>query len=192
MSGRVGDISFAIIAAHWDLHVAADDIADVRNASDHGSILRAAQERWFVAGLTRTIGRLKALGAKRILVIGPSPDFRHSAPRCLLWSDRLGVDRTRCAEPRESIDAKNGPILAALRRVAALSPDVRIADAISVLCDDALCRSDDAAGILYKDEDHLTDRGVDKLYAGLKRDFDWAFGRPQPALPSPPPCCVAP
>jgi peptidoglycan/LPS O-acetylase OafA/YrhL len=113
---------------------------------------------------------------RRILVIGPVPELRQSAPDCLLRTTISKAPRERCAIGRGDVDARYGEIVRTLHSVTAKFPNVRLIDPIPVLCDAEYCRPYDRDGVLYTDTNHLGAHGIEKLLGRYQNEFRWVTG----------------
>lgn len=114
-------------------------------------------------------------GKRRLLVIGPVPEFKYRATECVLRAEEKGIDRDKCSLPRSDVEARRSATVAALKHITATIPNARYVDPIDLFCDSRLCRPYRDGVILYTDTDHLSRSGADYLYRSLKRDFVWAF-----------------
>ena len=100
-------------------------------------------------GLTALIEEARRAGVRRVLVVGPVPEFPVDAPFCLVRSLRLGLDG--CVMDRTSAETRRGPTMDMLRRVASDFEDVRLADPIDVFCTPKTCRPQEGRTLYYFD-----------------------------------------
>ncbi|MBX3523101.1 MAG: acyltransferase [Xanthobacteraceae bacterium] len=132
---------------------------------------------WKYAPLEPRLASLIQRGVKRILLIGPVPEFRYKGANCFLRAQRYGDDPDRCALPRADLEARRLPAVTELKRLAEKYPGVRFVDPFPLFCDDKTCRPHQNGVLLHKDTNHLTvPYGGDWLYYHFKEDFWWAFG----------------
>lgn len=141
---------------------------------------RAAYERRFGGGayerkLIREFAAYGDDGKRRVLVIGPVPEFDYKAVECVLRAKRYGLARDFCALPRARIEQERKETMAVLRRIARRSPNIRVADPIDLFCDREMCRPFAGQTLLYKDTDHLSRFGARWFLSALSRDYLWAF-----------------
>jgi peptidoglycan/LPS O-acetylase OafA/YrhL len=131
--------------------------------------------------LSREFAAYGADGARRLLLIGPVPEFDYKAVECVLRAKRYRSDPDFCALPRARIEAERKKTMAVLARIAEGAPHIRLADPIDLFCDATTCRPYVGETLLYKDTDHLSKFGARWFLAKLERDFLWAFtGRTAP------------
>lgn len=125
--------------------------------------------------LAREFAAYGADGARRLLVIGPVPEFDYKAVECVLRAKRYGMDPDFCAVPRSRIEAERKTTMDVLGRLAAALPNVRLADPIDLFCDATTCRPYVGETLLYKDTDHLSRFGARWFMHRMEADFLWAF-----------------
>jgi len=140
----------------------------------------AAYERLYGEGtyerkLAREFAAFTFGGLRRLLVIGPVPEFHYEAVACVLRADLYGMARDFCSLPRSRVEARRNNMMGILRRVTQGLPYVRLVDPIDLFCDSATCRPYLGRSILYKDTNHLSRFGSDWFFRALKKDFLWAF-----------------
>ena len=88
---------------------------------------------------------LLAMG-RRVLIVGPLPEFRHSAPECMLRAKLYGLPQESCGIGRELVVRRAGESMQVLRRLADRFPNTMAVDPTDVFCDPTpVCRSDQAA-----------------------------------------------
>lgn len=127
-------------------------------------------------GAEAQVEALLKQGVKRILLIGPVPEFRYKAGICLFRAQRYGESLDRCAMPRAEVDAYRRPAMAALQQVAAKYPAVRLIDPLPAFCTETLCRPYENGATLYRDDNHLSvPYGADRLYFQFRQAFWWAL-----------------
>jgi peptidoglycan/LPS O-acetylase OafA/YrhL len=127
-------------------------------------------------GLDAQVQDLLRKGVKRILVIGPVPEFRYKAGICLFRAQRYGENWDRCSLPRAEIETARRPAMTELQRVAAKYPAVRLIDPLEAFCDAKLCRPYEKGATLYRDDNHVSvPYGADRLYFQFKETFWWAL-----------------
>ena len=109
--------------------------------------------RWKAYGdLSPFAATLEALAhVPRIVVIGPTPEIRDMAPRCI----RRHAEAV-CAIPRAEFDAKARPILAELRAMAAEHPNVIVVDVTDRFCTATECPPVLNGTVLYWDDHHVS------------------------------------
>jgi peptidoglycan/LPS O-acetylase OafA/YrhL len=130
--------------------------------------------------LAREFAAFTSGGSRRLLVIGPVPEFQYEAVACVLRADRYGMARDFCSLPRARIEARRKKTMEILRQVTRGSRNVRLVDPIDLFCDSTTCRPYIGRTILYKDTNHLSRFGSDWFFEALKKDFLWAFTGTEP------------
>ncbi len=125
--------------------------------------------------LTREFAAYGADGKRRLLVIGPVPEFDYKAAECVLRARRYGMERDFCALPRARIEAERAKTMAVLRRIARRAPNIHVADPLNLFCDAKMCRPFSGGQVLYKDTNHLSRFGARWFLSALARDYRWAF-----------------
>jgi hypothetical protein len=130
----------------------------------------------FERQLAREFTAYTAGGARRLLVIGPVPEFNYRIVSCVLRADLYGMSRDFCSLPRSRIEARRKKTMEILRRVTSGSPNIRLVDPIDLFCGKATCRPYVGRSILFKDSNHLSRFGADWFFEALRQYFLWAFG----------------
>lgn len=123
--------------------------------------------------LDATLQAARQAGVRRILLIGPTPEFPWYAPYCVIRGLRLGRDI--CTIPRGLVDIRRQRTLAVLRDVAARFDIVRFLDPIDVFCSASICRANSGSTMHFFDLTHLSPAGMERLYDRYHSDFQWAL-----------------
>ena len=178
---------YAIISARWNVAQAGERASSLYGAQAFDAVglsypPPAGVRPWMALGLAPTIREVRALGVKRILLVGPVPELANPAPDCIVRVDARGGNRDLCAVGRAEVERRRGTSLATLRYLAAAFPDIRVIDPIDLFCDAELCRPFDDGGVLYVDDDHLSVHGAEKVLGAFAGDMAWVLGKaPSPA-----------
>jgi len=161
------DSDFAVVMRRWSMYL-ADGRRDLNGQEIDNLPEFFAQE----------VAALSDGGRRRVLLVGPVPEFAYKGAQCVLRAIRYGSDRDKCSVSRASVEERRGPAVSLLRRIAETTPNTRYVDPIDLFCDATMCRPYTADGlILMEDEDHLiVPHGGYWLYNALKHDFWWVFG----------------
>lgn len=166
---------FAILFSRWAIYGGRGYYS---LGEEGGTIPFENTKEGFVSKVKSTIDYLRAKGVERILVIGPVPIFKTSAPPCLLRSLRYGANPdSHCSVGRVSVDEARNDVVSWLDEAAKGQDGVRFVDPISRFCDSSVCRSYGDEGVLYTDTNHISDAGLERIYQGDRETFDWVFGR---------------
>ncbi|HZQ12526.1 MAG TPA: acyltransferase family protein [Pseudolabrys sp.] len=168
---------FAIITARWNFYLGLPP-SDPLYASDTlvaAGAADGAQDPYQIMakGLAAAVGRAKQAGVRRILVIGPLPEFPWHAPYCVMRSIRLGIDI--CSIPRANVEARRAKTISTLRGVLDHADGVRFVDPIDLFCTRTECRPNDGAELFFSDMSHLSTAGTARLYGTFAHDFLWAL-----------------
>lgn len=138
---------------------------------------------WKYTTLEARVQQLLKQGTKRVLLIGPVPEFHYKAGDCIFRAQRYEQDWDRCALPRAELEKGRLAAITELQRVAANYPEVRLVDPFPLFCQRAMCRPHENGVLLYRDEDHISvPYGADWLYHHFKEAFWWTLsGNTAPA-----------
>lgn len=132
--------------------------------------------KWKIRTLEARLAALLADDKRRVLLIGPVPEFAYQAANCILRVERYGIDWDRCAVSRKSVEDRRLPATTALSQLAEKYPGVRYVDPLDLFCDKTTCRPHEDGNLLYKDDDHIsTPYGSDRLYHRFKEHFWWVM-----------------
>ncbi|WP_202959337.1 acyltransferase family protein [Pseudomonas sp. CK-NBRI-02] len=132
----------------------------------------------FVSKLDETIDYLHRLGVERVLIVGPVPIFKASAPNCVLRSLHYGINPDKhCSVLRSEVERSRADVVSWLKEASADRHEVKFIDPIDYFCDADVCRSYGNEGVLYTDTNHVSDAGLERIYQGGLTEFDWLLGR---------------
>ena len=128
--------------------------------------------------LTALFERFSDGGRRRLLLVGPVPEFTWNDPfRCVVLSRRFGLGVDRCGLPRSEVEARRRRTVAILREVVQKFPNARYVDPVDIFCDERMCLPIKDDGIAYLDATHINPYGAKLLFDRFEPDFLWAFGR---------------
>jgi hypothetical protein len=119
------------------------------------------------------IATAKKEGVRRILVIGPVPEFFVPPLNCLMRAIRVGINI--CAERRATIDERRAKTMQTLHEVTSRFEGVRLIDPINVFCTTTECRPFEGRTLYFSDTNHLSPAGVDRFYRAFQNDFNWVM-----------------
>lgn len=164
---RRPDIRTVVLAGRWSLYAEtrrpaaeADERAFLIDAADDALTIENSR-RVLAAGLARTLARLTASG-HRILIVQQAPEFTADPGTCALqalWWKRPAACRELAAPVLARLAASRHIIDAA----ASGNPAVSVFDPLPHLCDAATCEAVRDGVALYRDFDHLTRAGAERL-----------------------------
>jgi peptidoglycan/LPS O-acetylase OafA/YrhL len=159
------DLTYVVIAARWAMYDKGPD-ADHPNpyltASD-GVRDTAKFHGLLDGGLRRGVSAIDGAARPnlRIIILGPTPEFRVNAPRCAERAVLVGRNPEACYRTPEadiqSRQAASQQMLGALQKA---DPKVRVLQAGSALCDGQYCSAKMRGQIIYRDSTHLTAKGA--------------------------------
>src|SRR5439155_16320500 len=114
------------------------------------------QEAAFVDGLRATILKLQSLGARRILVLGPTPLFSRPAPRCFYLARQYSAGgEQQCGVSRADHEALSKEAVRRIKLGIAGLDRVRYVDPTDDFCNDQVCLPYFGDDILFVDTNHL-------------------------------------
>ena len=166
-------IEFAILYARWPIYATgAPSYALAGQGDNHND-----QETLFIEGLRASIEKLTQMGAKKILVIGPTPTFPRDISTCYARAKRQGIDPSeRCYTLRSDQERDNRIALTRLFAAVQGSANVRLVDPSDAFCDRVHCRPFNQQALFFNDTNHISDFGVSALTNQFAPVFDWLFG----------------
>ncbi|MFN3892141.1 MAG: acyltransferase family protein [Beijerinckiaceae bacterium] len=165
------DVREVILVGRWGLY--AEGVASLnevgtparRFAPGDDEANRAA----FARLLTATVDKLRAAG-KRVVIIGPVPEYEINVPTAIIKAAMRGGSRD-IAMPRSAFDERQRGVLPVLAKLAE-TENVRVLYPHERLCDARVCNATAGGKALYGDDDHLSPAGVaviqDMLRAALE------------------------
>ena len=176
------DVRTVIVVSRWTLTVTGHDYArspaQLRPLLVDGRMLGEAEWRDVLLDrLGRTFDRL---AGRRVIVVAPVPEVRFDVP--VAFANALRLGRPPPPGPtRAELDDRRRSTLALLDAAAAGRPWVSRLDPADLLCDAERCAIGDAGGPLYRDPDHLSKRGADRLAPLFAEALATALAPPAPA-----------
>lgn len=166
---------FAILFSSWSIYSGRGHYA---LGEEGGNAPFADTQAAFVSKVKETVDDLQARGVERILIVGPVPLFKASAPNCVLRSSHYGINPdVHCSVTRKSVEDSRNNVVAWLSQAVQGRPGIEFVDPINKFCDGVLCRSYGEEGVLYTDTNHISDAGLERIYQGNRSAFDWVLGR---------------
>src|SRR5262249_45230148 len=161
-------VTTVILSARWSLYAETQRAAAEKEGPsfliDALSDPRTVENsrRVLANGLERTVSRLEARGM-RVVIIGQVPEFPFDPSQCVirsLWSGRT----PDCSEPESYTQQRFAAAKAILEGVAARHRSAAYVDPEPAFCRQGMCRSVTSAGqLLYRDPDHLTVEGAQRM-----------------------------
>jgi hypothetical protein len=172
-----GGDEFAIIVARWNFYLGLPPsdpfyrsfrlIAELANSEPTNPYELMAR------GLVATLEAAKRSSVRRILIVGPLPEFPVHPPYCLMRAIRTGIDG--CAVKRATIEARRARTMETLRRAVVGTEGVRVIDPIDVFCTESECQPHEGRTLYFGDSNHLSTAGAARFYRAHEKDFLWAM-----------------
>jgi SGNH domain (fused to AT3 domains) len=168
---------FVILMARWNYYfglppsdpffqsVVLADIGERGTPTDPYELL--------ASGLAAVFAASERAGVRRVLVVGPLPEFPVDPPYCLLRALRVGGDG--CRLDRAAVDARRARTIDTMRQVMAGRKDARLIDPIGLFCTASDCRPHEGRTVYFSDSNHLSPAGEERLLEAYKSDFLWAL-----------------
>jgi peptidoglycan/LPS O-acetylase OafA/YrhL len=166
--------TYVVMVGMWELYGRGKP--DYALADPGSSVATIDQDSLYIAAVKRTISTFKKAGAKRFLILAPTPSFPLFTPDCVLRSDYYGISRERfCSTPRDKVNKERATAMRRLTEATSGMQNVRIIDPIDIFCDAKSCRSYTKDAVLFNDTNHPTDTAVTLIYKRFKGEFRWVF-----------------
>jgi peptidoglycan/LPS O-acetylase OafA/YrhL len=179
---RFGNLSltgfeFAILTARWNYYAGLSPsdayLGPAMPANAEGRDQASDPYALLDKGLTSMIDAAMQSGVRRILVIGPLPEFAAHPPDCLirqLWFS-IGL----CTVSRDETNQRRAKTIETLRSVSSRFEGVRLIDPIDVFCTATTCRSFEGRTLFFHDTNHLSPGGIERMYRAFQSDFKWVL-----------------
>ncbi|QYD70507.1 acyltransferase [Paraburkholderia edwinii] len=167
--------SYAISSIAGGFDYARGDYVRLVAASGAQAAPNAAQPRdesnmdVYLAGLERTLTRLRAAG-KRVVFVLDTPELDFDPSTCVRRPVQISV-RSPCAVPRVKVEQRLSGVQKRIFAVLVKFPDVKVFNPVPLLCDSQNCYARRGGEFMYTDRDHLTSDGSRYVGAWLMRDI---------------------
>jgi peptidoglycan/LPS O-acetylase OafA/YrhL len=166
------NIKGVILAARWPSYIGSPSIQNkqknnIPNYFDASAKSTQEALRILAASLDETLRTLDKSGLK-ILVMGPTPEFKYPVPECIFRKSPQF-----CQSSRAENDIYREKVLSVLQDVVDKHPNARLADAYEALCKEPHCQVIKNGQILYGDGDHLTGSGAKHALSSMQNEFAW-------------------
>lgn len=174
-------LKYAILISRWNIYTPWKGAPPNGHqkfllGEPEATVPAADQKEVFVHKLRTTFEEMLHDGIERILIFAPLPEFAVYAPECVSRSKRYNLNPDeRCSISRAMVDERREQTMDWLKEATQNISQIRLIDPINLYCDHVFCRSYDDRGVLFRDADHLTELGVEKLYTAFNDNFRWAF-----------------
>ncbi len=179
MAERAVVPAFALIAVRWISYAGTDP--DIPLGDPAGSLPAADQPAYFKESLRDMLVSLHALGVERIAILAPVPDFTRQPANCFFLARRNGMDPIdACGTPRSRHEDARHTGFTEISEAASALPFVRVIEPTGDFCDASRCVPFDGDTILYRDSDHISAAGMDRIVSRHGDDFNWLLGAARP------------
>lgn len=158
---RAQKIPDVTLAARWSLYIYGLEDGNKSNVLlKHESIPR--NEAYFADALKAQIAELRAAGAQ-VWLFKEVPQQRKGTIERLSSLARVGRSAAEVGRPATELDARQAFINQLFATLSQADAGVHLIDPKPLLCEGGLCRAEVDGRSLYKDEDHLSDLGGEKM-----------------------------
>jgi peptidoglycan/LPS O-acetylase OafA/YrhL len=158
---RAQNIPDVILAARWSLY-----IYGLEDGNKSNVLLKrqsaVQNEAYFADALKAQIALLRAAGAQ-VWLFKEVPRQRKGTIARLSSLARVGRAAGEVGRPLTELNARQAFINQLFASLSELDAGVHLIDPKPLLCDGGLCRAEVNGHSLYKDEDHLSDLGGEKM-----------------------------
>ncbi|HEX8596544.1 MAG TPA: acyltransferase family protein [Pseudomonas sp.] len=155
---RVHDV---VLAARWSLYLYGEEDGDLEHMlyRDEGS---AAAERHLAENLGATVARLRAAGAN-VWLFKEVPLQRMGTVARLSSLAMVGRPASSVGRPIADHRQRQHFISGLFAQLAAADPKIHVLDPAPLLCSDGICRAVINGYSQYRDENHLSDQGGERM-----------------------------
>ena len=122
----------------------------------------AQNEAYFADALKAQVAELRAAGAQ-VWLFKEVPQQRKGTIERLSSLARVGRSAAEVGRPAAELDARQAFINQLFATLSQADAGVHLIDPKPLLCEGGLCRAEVDGRSLYKDEDHLSDLGGEKM-----------------------------
>lgn len=150
-----------VLAARWSLYLYGAEDGDMRNAIyKHDSRLVAEQR--LAAQIKETVASVRQTGAQ-VWLVKEVPLQRQGTIARLSSLAMVGRSADDVGRPIAEHVARQRFISQLFASLSAADPNVHVLDPAPIMCPDGICRAALDGVSQYKDEDHLSDYGAERM-----------------------------
>lgn len=150
-----------VLAARWSLYLYGEEDGDQEHMT-YRNESRAAAEQHLADNLRATVAQLRTAGAN-VWLFKEVPLQRQGTIARLSSLAMVGRSAQEVGRPIADHRQRQHFIDALFADLAASDPHVRVLDPAPLLCTDGLCRAAMGGYSQYKDENHLSDQGGERM-----------------------------
>ncbi|WP_342653984.1 acyltransferase family protein [Pseudomonas sp. F3-2] len=155
---RIHDV---VLAARWSLYLYGAEDGDMRNAIYKRESREVAEQR-VSAQIRETVASIRQTGAQ-VWLVKEVPLQRQGTIARLSSLAMVGRSAADVGRPITDHLARQRFISELFASLSAADPDVHVLDPAPILCPDGICRAALNGVSQYKDEDHLSDHGGERM-----------------------------
>lgn len=169
---------YAILLSRWNIYLDTSHKNKFKTHTKSGTLIDTdTVTTTFLQAFEETATYLKENGVKRILIIAPLPEFSLPAPECIIRALHLNRSPKKdCGIPRTDTDKERELSISLLEKAAAKDEAIRLIDPINLFCDDKICLPFSQNKIFFRDTNHPSDLGIEKIIKFHQTEFDWLLG----------------
>ena len=159
-------VKVVVLAARGSLYTSGTDGVTVFSGADSVSIPREIRMRALHDGYSSAIGRIEGAG-KRTVIVLDVPEFRFDPYYCVNRFRPTTLLVNQCSTSRSANDDRQRDFRALVRQLQAEFPRLMVFDPMPLFCDALRCYSTRDGHLMFKDRNHVTDRGSRLIAEGL-------------------------
>lgn len=100
---------------------------------------------------------------KQVVLVYPTPEFGWDVPRYFFRQVMRGQEVIDIAFDAKIYDQRTAPFRRAVAKSIGAQPNLTVVDPKTIFCDEQRCKAYQNGRLLYRDDDHLTRYGTDRL-----------------------------
>ncbi|MFS2156383.1 acyltransferase family protein [Pseudomonas sp. Pseusp122] len=150
-----------ILAARWSLYLYGEEDGDREHVLYHRDSVPDAEQQ-VARDLTRMIASLRAAGA-RVWIFKEVPLQRQGTVARLSSLAMVGRSAEAVGRPLAEHQQRQHFLAPLFNRLSVQDPQVHVLDPASLLCQSGVCRAEFDGYSQYMDENHLSDKGGERM-----------------------------
>jgi len=166
---RQQKIHDVVLAARWSLYLYGEEDGDREHVLYRDDSRTEAEQR-VAEDLQAMVAALRSAGA-RVWLFKEVPLQRQGTIARLSSLAMIGRSAENVGRPIADHRERQQFLSDLFARMSAADPQVRVIDPASLLCDGGICRAESGGFSLYKDENHLSDQGGERMKPLLQPVF---------------------
>ena len=166
---RTHKIRDVVLAARWSLYLYGEEDGD-REHVLYRNDSRPDAERMFAKDLSAMVHTLREAGV-RVWIFKEVPLQRQGTVARLSSLAMIGRSAERLGRPLSEHLARHQFLDALFMQLSQQDPEVRLLDPAPMMCPQGICRAEFDGDSQYMDENHLSDKGGDRMKSVLAPAF---------------------